>query len=199
MESLCAGAKIPFEVNDRILDRISGKDSCLVAGVFRKYREKLLHGKNHVVLVNPSDSGNIGTIIRSSVGFGIHDLAIVEPAVDVFHPKTVRASMGALFHMRFCYFQDFEAYIRQYGSEREMYPFMLKGENQLGELEPPKDVPFSLIFGNESSGLDDTFLHVGKSVLIGHSKEIDSLNLSLATGIGIYEFTKKAMAKSQEA
>ena len=53
------------------------------------------------------------------------------------------------------------------------------------------DVPFSLIFGNEAAGLPVEFASVGQSVRIRHTDSIDSLNLSLAAGIGLYEFTKK--------
>ena len=67
---------------------------------------------------------------------------------------------------------------------------MLKGATALDEIYP-ENVPFSLVFGNEGRGLDDDYLEVGKSILIPHSKEIDSLNLSLAVGIGLYEFTKR--------
>lgn len=188
---ICSAEGIPFVQDDGSIERIREKDSCLVAGVFRKYQEELDQDADHVVLVNPGDCGNLGTIIRSCVGFGIHHLAIIEPAADIFHPKTVRASMGAVFHMKFCCFTDFKEYYQMYGKDRNLYPFMLKGASPLGSFPVREDKAFSLIFGNESSGLPDSFLKVGRSVLIPHSEEIDSLNLSLATGIGIYEFTKK--------
>ena len=60
--------------------------------------------------MNPSDMGNMGTIIRTGIGFGIRNLAIVEPAVDVFNPRVVRASMGSLFQMNFRYYDSFETY-----------------------------------------------------------------------------------------
>ncbi len=72
--------------NDRYIEKIRDKDNCITMGIFRKYDCKLDHNKNHVVLVNPSDMGNLGTIIRSCVGFGITNLAVIEPAVDIFHP-----------------------------------------------------------------------------------------------------------------
>ncbi|HCJ36938.1 MAG TPA: TrmH family RNA methyltransferase, partial [Erysipelotrichaceae bacterium] len=47
----------------------------------------------------------------------------------------------------------------------------------------------ALIFGNESSGLDDSFLNYGQSVFIPHTSKIDSLNLSQSLGIGLYHFS----------
>ena len=71
-----------------------------------------------------------------------------------------------------------------------MYPFMLKGAVPLQELQRDRKETFSLIFGNEATGLPDSFSEIGQSVVIRHTDRIDSLNLALATGIGIYEFTK---------
>lgn len=67
--------------------------------IIRKVNETILDG-NHVVLVNPSNAGNLGTIIRSCIGFGVEDIAIILPAVDLFDPKTIRASMGAKAKIR---------------------------------------------------------------------------------------------------
>lgn len=189
----CEKAGVKIVHNDRHIEKVRDKDNCIMAGIFRKYHCKLDHNANHVALVNPSDTGNLGTIIRSCVGFGITNLAIIEPAVDIFHPKVVRASMGAIFKIKFEYFTHFNHYYQKYGAERENYPFMLDGKYPLGTFEHPKDKAYSLIFGNEASGLDASYLNIGKSVVISHTQAIDSLNLSLATGIGIYEFCKSAM------
>lgn len=190
LEQECRERGIQTVHSDRHMEKLRDKDNCMVIGVFRKYHCRLEHNANHVVLVNPGDMGNLGTIVRSCAGFGITDLAIIEPAADIFHPRAVRASMGAVFKINFAYFSSFDQYYLEYGRERENYPFMLNGEYPLGTFEHPKNRPYSLIFGNEASGLDAGYLKVGKSVVIPHTRSIDSLNLSLATGIGIYEFCK---------
>ena len=159
-------------------------------GVFKKHESVLSMDRPHVVLVNPSDMGNLGTIIRTAVGFGIPDLAIIRPGAAICHPKTVRASMGSLFRLNFQYFDSFAEYKRAYGEDRKMYPFMLKGSVGLDQLQKDEGELYSLIFGNEATGLPDEFLGEGQSVRIRHTDNIDSLNLSLAAGIAIYEFTK---------
>lgn len=189
----CEKENVKIIYSDRHVEKLRDKDNCMMIGVFKKYNCKLEHHVNHVVLVNPSDTGNLGTIIRSCVGFGITNLALIEPAVDIFHPKVVRASMGAFFRVKFEYFSCFEQYNQEYGNERENYPFMLNGKYPLGTLKHPENKPFTLIFGNEASGLEASYLNIGKSVVISHTHDIDSLNLSLATGIGIYEFCKDTM------
>lgn len=189
----CKKTGIKPVCSNRLIEKLRDKDNCIVIGIFRKYDCKLEHHANHVVLVNPGDMGNLGTIIRSCAGFGIHNLAIIEPAADIFDPRTVRASMGALFGIKCQYFSCFAQYAQEYGGERVNYPFMLDGEQRLGTFVHPKDKPYSLIFGNEARGLDASYRGVGKSVVIPHTHSIDSLNLSLAAGIGIYEFCKEPL------
>ena len=67
---------------------------------------------------------------------------------------------------------------------------MLNGAQKLGLVQLDSNKNYSLIFGNEAIGLDESFLEIGQSILISHSGAIDSLNLSLAAGIAVYEFTK---------
>ncbi len=190
LQSICQRQGIPCEQNDKVIQRIRDKENCLVVGVFKKHESVLAMDRPHVVLVNPSDMGNLGTIIRTAVGFGLPDLAIIRPGAAICHPKTVRASMGSLFRLNFQYFDSFAEYKSAYGEGRNMYPFMLKGSVGLDQLERNKGELYSLVFGNEATGLPDEFLQEGQSVRIRHTDNIDSLNLSLAAGIAIYEFTK---------
>lgn len=190
----CTKAGIKIISDDRQAEKLRDKENCMVIGVFRKYHCRLFHNADHVVLVNPGDMGNLGTIIRSCAGFGITNLAIIEPAADIFHPRVVRASMGAIFKMNFTCFPSFSQYYEEYGSERENYPFMLNGEYPLGTFVHPGSRPYSLIFGNEACGLDASYLNVGKSVVIPHTRSIDSLNLSVAAGIGLYAFLQRGFS-----
>ena len=180
---LCNRHNIPIERAAKVVEKLRDKENIFAVGVFEKYTNQLDPTADHIVLVNPSDMGNMGTIIRTSIGFGIENLAIIEPGVDVFNPKVVRASMGSLFQLNFCYFQSFEAYKEQAGN-RSLYPFMLKGAVPLQELQRDTTEIYSLIFGNEATGLPDSFADEGQSVVIRHTDHIDSLNLALATGIG---------------
>lgn len=186
IQELCQKHHIPIDVHDKTIQKLSPKGNCFAIGVFKKY-ETGLEDKKHIVLVNPMDMGNMGTMIRTMVGFGYHHLAIIRPAVDVFDPKVIRASMGAIFSMNIEYFECFSEYFQRY-SHHHLYPFMLKGAKNIHSVED--DGLISLIFGNESSGLADDYLNYGQSVFIPHSEEIDSLNLSMALGIALYHFSK---------
>ena len=188
ISKLCMNNNISFEENDKVFNILSQKENCYVIGEFSKYVGKIDNTKNQLVLVNPSNAGNLGTIIRSALGFEITDIAIIKPATDIFDPKVVRASMGALFKVNIKYYDSFDDYLKE-NSNHNLYPFMLKANKELNMVEKLK--PFSLVFGNEASGLPDEYLSLGTPVIIKHSSEIDSLNLPIAVSIAMYEFTNK--------
>ena len=188
--NICNEEKLPFEVNQKVFNRLSMKDNVYVIGVFNKYDANVKPENPHVVLVNPSDSGNLGTIIRTGLGFGFKDYVIIRPGVDIYDPKTIRSSMGAFFHVQFSQYDSFEQY-RQEFLNHKIYLFMLDGKINLKDItERPRHIPFSLVFGNEGAGLPDIFHTYGDSVYIAHNNEIDSLNLSVAFGIAANIFAE---------
>ncbi|MBN2503919.1 MAG: TrmH family RNA methyltransferase [Bacilli bacterium] len=192
METKCNELSVQFIENDKVFNRLSEKENCYAIGVFVKYENDLAPNNNHLVLVNPSNSGNMGTIIRTMLGFGCSDLAIIRPGGDVFDPKTIRASMGAVFNIRFSYFDDFSEYL-DFSVKHHVYPFMLQAKTSLTDIVPK--TPYSLVFGNEATGLETEYLSHGTPLIIKHLSDIDSLNLPIAVGIALYQFTKMKAAE----
>lgn len=190
LQELALEKHIRVEVADKALSRISGKENCFAAAVFEKRPLPLDGEQDHIVLHHISDQGNLGTILRTALGFGYHDIAVIRPAADVYDPKVVRSSMGALFSLRVAEYRDFSDYWQEFGS-RAAYPFMLDGSVQMDDAaaEPPR--PCTLIFGNEGAGLPPEFQRVGQPVRIPSSEEVDSLNLAIAAAIGMYAFRRK--------
>ena len=188
--ALAEEKRIRVETADKALSRISGKDNCFAAAVFEKRPLPLDGGCDHVVLHHISDQGNLGTILRTALGFGYHDIAIIRPAADVYDPKVVRASMGALFSLRVTEYGDFSEYWQEFGP-RMAYPFMLDGSVQMDDAAKDAPHPCALIFGNEGSGLPPEFQQVGQPVRIPSSDEVDSLNLAIAAAIGMYAFRRR--------
>ena len=183
---ICKNKAIRFEVNDKLINRLSPKEKCYAIGIFEKFQTPLRNGANHLVLVNPENMGNLGTIARTMLGFGVSDLGIISPAADMFDPRAIRSSMGATFQISFQYFNSIHDYMQAFGNN--LYTFMTNGKTQLDKVDFRE--PCSIIFGNESSGLPDEYLDFGTSVNIPHGKNIDSLNLSIAVGIGLYATTR---------
>ena len=187
LRAICREHNVREEVADKALRRISGKDNCFAAMVFSKWQAELRPELPHVVLHHPMDEGNLGTIQRTLLGLGLKDIAVIRPAADVFEPHVVRATMGAVFSLRVKQYDSFEEYRREY-PDHALYPFMLDSSMLLEDAVRQRKAPYALIFGNEGSGLPSEFSKLGQAVRIPHSGEIDSLNLSIAVGIGAYAF-----------
>lgn len=190
--TMCREKRIPVVESEKAFNILSPKGNCYVICEFSKEEKKALKG-DHIVLVNPSDAGNLGTIVRTAAGFGFKQIVIIPPAVDFYDPRVIRATMGAAFHVNVTYMNSFEEYMEAF-PENERYSFMLTASRPLPEiLEERKGSkkPFSLVLGNEATGLPDEYASWCQSVIIKHSHDIDSLNLPMACGIAMYEFTKE--------
>ncbi len=171
-------------VSKNIFDKLKEKDNDHVIGVFNKYKDKLEKHANHVVLVNPSDMGNLGNIMRSMLAFNYLDLALITPCADYFNPKVIRSSMGAVFSLRIQTFKSFDEYMKDY--KRPYYPFMLKGSTSLTDVKKVNG-NYALVFGNEATGLPDSFTN-NLATRIEQSKKVDSLNLATAVVVALYSF-----------
>ena len=183
----CAALGVREELAERVLRRESKKDNCFAGLVFNKYDCTLEPGLSHAVLCQISDAGNAGTAMRSLLGFGIRDVAVVRPCVDVFDPHVLRASMGAFFKLRVKVYENFDDYRAEF-PDRPLYPFMLDASKPLNDVARAAVPPFSLVFGNEQTGLPAVFSTYGQAVRIPQSDEIDSLNLAVAVSVGTYAF-----------
>jgi TrmH family RNA methyltransferase len=187
IEKMCGELGVEFEEDERTVSHI-GRDDTYFLGVFRKYRSSFIPSAGTVLLYQPSDAGNLGTIMRTCVGFGVYNVAIILPAVDMFDPKVIRSSMGAVFSLHVGYFKSVEEYISE-TTESNMYLFDVKGKEDIDEVIFQR--PVTLVFGNEGAGLPDDLLSLGKTVVIPHSKKIDSLNLSVSVGIALHNYHKQ--------
>jgi TrmH family RNA methyltransferase len=183
IRNYCNRLGIPFTEQDKPFQRIGARENDYAFGIFRKESPSLVASENHVVLVNPGSTGNLGTIIRTMIGFNFRNLAIIKPGVDIFHPEVVRASMGAIFQLQYQDFSDFSTYKNTFG--HKVYSLMTQGN--VGLHETTFLSPYCLVFGNESTGLPESFLSEGISVKIPQNDNIDSLNLAVAVGITLYQ------------
>ena len=191
IKNMCEKCAIPFETNQKLINILSPKENCYVIAAFKKQNYRIAQSKSHVLLDNPSDMGNLGTIMRSCAGFGVYDIAIVGNGADAYSPKAIRASMGAFFCVNIEYFKTIDDYLRLHEDGRDIYVFMLKADNELSCLSVDKNKSHTLIFGNEAFGLDfGAYKNIGKSVVIRHTDKIDSLSLPVAAGIALFWFAR---------
>lgn len=144
------------------------------------------------------DPGNLGTIIRIADWYGIKDIYASPDSVDVFNPKVVQATMGAIFRVRFHYTSIPElckAFIEAGGYA---YGTFLDGEDMYSmQLECGTDAPVLLITGSESHGISREVAECVSGRLYIPSYHpagetgAESLNAAVATAITVAEFRRR--------
>ena len=102
LRALCDQYRVREEIADKALSRVSGKENCFAAVVFDKFQGELTGG-NHLVLHHPGDKGNLGTMLRTALGFGFLDVAVIRPAADAFDPHVVRRSFPIICAIPSCW------------------------------------------------------------------------------------------------
>jgi TrmH family RNA methyltransferase len=142
-----------------------------------------------VVCVDVRDPGNAGTVLRSAEAAGASAVVFCDGSVDVFNPKTVRASAGSLFHVAVVNggpVSDVLATIRGWGA-RTLGTVARDGT-------PYDDVdltgPVALVVGNEAHGLPDG-LELDESVTIPMAGSSESLNVGMAAAVICFEVARQ--------
>ena len=144
-----------------------------------------------VVLEDLQDPGNLGTIIRTGEGAGIAGVIMSGNTVDIFNPKTIRATMGSIYRVPFVYVQDMaEAIRRLQKSDIAVYAAHLKGKQYYDAFDYTKGSAF--LIGNEGNGLkEETALLADTYVKIPMAGQVESLNAAIATTLFMYEAARQ--------
>ena len=144
------------------------------------------------------DPGNLGTILRIADWFGIDAVFASPDTVDVFNPKVVQATMGAIFRVKFHY-TDIPALCRSaLQADGNVYGTFLDGENMYQKsLSTGMERPSVIVIGNEANGISAaTAASVSDRLYIppfpAGDPGSESLNAAIATAITVAEFRRRA-------
>jgi RNA methyltransferase, TrmH family len=139
------------------------------------------------------DPGNLGTIIRAAAWFGIKNIVCSTDCADVYNPKVIQASMGALLHVNVFYSDLKKFFITATNNKIQIFGTMLEGESIYNHKLDNKGI---ILFGNESKGISDELIpFVTEKIMIPRfnraKKGIDSLNVGMAASVVFSEFLRK--------
>lgn len=150
-----------------------------------------------VALVDPQDPGNVGTILRTIDAVGASGLLLLSSeigysgVVDVYHPNSIRASMGALFWhpVVTTSFGDFTTWARLHGYH--LYGTSAHGTVENRQVQTYRK-PCILIMGSEREGLTaEQALACQEIIRLPMRGRATSLNLAVATGVMLYDMLAK--------
>ena len=146
----------------------------------------LLNGNNLVILDGIQDPGNLGTIFRTCVWFGLKSIILTSNCSDPFNLKCVRSGVGAHFYLDQIIIEDSKKVADYLGKKKyNVLVADLKGNDI---LNINKQDMWALILGSEAHGVNDE-LNIGKKVSIKQRCQIESLNVSIACGILLNDIT----------
>ena len=143
------------------------------------------------------DPGNLGTILRIADWFGIRDVVASPDTVELYNPKVVQATMGAIFRVR-VHYCDLCAYAREIkAADGKVYGTFLDGEDLYGRpLETGAQSPAVIVIGNEANGISPELSALVSDRLYippdpGPEARSESLNAAVATAVTVAEFRRR--------
>ena len=149
------------------------------------YNEDLI-----VVLDDIQDPGNLGTILRTVDSIGLSQIIVSKKSGDVFSPKVVRSTMGAIFRINVIESENLLETLKEVKKHKfKVMATSLQTETSIYDTEYKKT---AIIIGNESNGVSKEILDIAdKNIKIPMIGKTESLNAAVATGIILYEYVRQ--------
>ena len=142
-----------------------------------------------VVLENLQDPGNVGTVIRTANAFNIDAVILVGACADLYNPKTVRASMGAIFRQRVLAMSIAE--LDELTQAQALPLFGASLSDKAADLRNAELHRAAVAIGSEGRGLSKELLDIcGGEIIIPMNPESESLNAAVAASIIMWEMSR---------
>lgn len=187
----CEDYEMDFDVTTTIVtyDVIKKLSNTLnpqkVIGVCKKLDNKDI-GNKVLILEDIQDPGNLGTIIRSSVAFGVDTIVVSNNTVDMYNDKVLRSSEGMIFHIDIVKIDVNECIDKLHSEGYEIYGTKVDGGTDLREITVGDK--YAVVMGNEGAGVSEfTLDKCDKYIYIPMNSDCESLNVGVATSIILYE------------
>ena len=185
-------------VSDKVLKKIADTEKqqgiiavCEIRS--KRLDEFLASGKMLLVLDRVTDPGNIGTMLRTADAAGVGGLLLLQGCADIYAPKTVRASMGSLFHLPVLSGLSEELLVQ--AARKAGYELLvtcLDGADNLYKADLQGRLAF--VMGNEANGVSPALLAAAdKRVFIPMQGRAESLNVAMAAGIVMFEALRQKL------
>ena len=145
--------------------------------------------RNAIVLEGVQDPGNVGTVIRTANAFGIGAVILTGPCADLYNPRTVRATMGAVFRQRVLQMDHTELKRFLKRSGLPLYGAALSDKAEDVRALPLKNAAVAV--GSEGSGLSRELLALcDRQVIIPMQPDSESLNAAVAASVLMWEMAR---------
>ena len=177
-------------VSKNVMKKLSSLDTPPnIIGVCKMLSKKKL-GKKVLLLDDIQDPGNLGTIIRSSVAFNVDSIVMSLNTVDLYNPKVIRSTQGMIFKINLIK-DDLGQVIEKLKSKNiPIYTTNVNGGENIKNINTTDS--YGLIMGNEGNGVKDEISALAdRKIYIPMNSKVESLNVSVAASILLYELGDK--------
>ncbi|MCQ2742242.1 MAG: RNA methyltransferase [Bacilli bacterium] len=175
-----------YLVTEEIIEKLSiSKNPEGVVALCRQKKEAPLSSKRVLMLEEVQDPGNVGTLLRTALSFGFHDV-ILSGGCDPYNGKAIASSQGAIFSLNILRRNSQSAIKELKANGYFVMATALK--NSLPAEGYSHDGKIALIFGNEGQGLKEETIADSDVSLRISMEGIDSLNVGVAGGILMHQF-----------
>ena len=172
-----------------ILEKVSSVETPqMVMALCKKKDVDTRIGDKSLLVDNVQDPGNLGTIIRSAVAFGVDTIVLSKNTVDLYNPKTIRSTQGMFFHINI--FSDSLEKVIDELKQKEIpvYSTSVDYGMDVREINSKDKERYALVVGNEGNGVrQDISKLCDKNLYIKMNRDVESLNVGVATSILLYE------------
>ncbi len=145
-------------------------------------------GKKILLLDEVQDSGNLGTIIRSSVAFNIDTIILSENTVDLYNPKVLRGTQGMYNFINIFSMNSIDAINEIKSKNIKVYGTNVVNGVDVKSLSDEDKRSFCLIVGNEGNGVREEIQELCDcNLYIKTNENVESLNVGVACSILLYE------------
>ena len=145
--------------------------------------------RNALVLENVQDPGNVGTVIRTANALGIDAVLLCGACADLYHPKTVRATMGAVFRQKVLTVET--ALLGAFLSEQGLPLYGAALSEKARDLRELSLKNCAVAIGSEGRGLSPELLaQCAGEIIIPMQPDSESLNAGVAASIVMWEIVK---------
>ncbi len=183
-----------IKVTDEVYDKIS--DEGAPEGIFAIFEKKTVDPCNNnciLLLEGIQDPGNVGTLIRCAAAFGVRQVLTVDCA-DVYSPKTVRSTMGAVFKVPCRAFGDIDSAIAYARPMTEGIVATALHSDSVG-IDSVDTSRATIMIGSEGRGLSQRAIELSDKKVIIPIENVESLNASVAGAICMYDSMMKRRNK----
>lgn len=184
-------------VDEKVFSSITDvqKPQGILAVLEKKNKEGIDFSEDIIIALDDvQDPGNIGTILRSIDSSGLKQIILSKRSADVYNPKVVRSTMGAIFRLNIVETDNIVSTLKNIKKHKfQIVSSALDAEKLIYDIDYKKKV---IVIGNEANGISKEVMDLSDiKVKIPMIGKTESLNAAVASSIILYEYVRQKLIK----